>query len=92
MFSLNCNWDSTFIRNIKFYKIKIIILTNLSKGSVINIITMFIRNYKGKIVYFDSSIYHDEKSLYSALWKIQYNIEFAKISSDTKRELINFIE
>lgn len=53
---------------------------------------MFIRNYKGKIVYFDSSIYHDEKSLYTALWKIKYNIEFAKISSDTKRDLINFIE
>lgn len=53
---------------------------------------MFIRNYKGKIIYFDSSAYHDEKSLYSALWKIKYNIEFAKISSDTKRDLINFIE
>tara|TARA_Y100000996_G_C22555333_1_gene655332 strand:+ start:2590 stop:2751 length:162 start_codon:yes stop_codon:yes gene_type:complete len=53
---------------------------------------MFIRNYKGKIVYFDSTKYYDEKSLYSALWKIMYNIEFAKISSDTKKDLINFIE
>lgn len=53
---------------------------------------MFIRNYKGKLVYFDSSIYKDEKTLYKALWKIQYNVEFAKITSETKKTLIEFIE
>lgn len=53
---------------------------------------MLIRNYKGNLVEFDSNSYTDEKSLYTALWKIQYNIEFTKISSDTYTSLINFIK
>jgi hypothetical protein len=35
---------------------------------------MWIRNYKGKIVYFDITKYHNEKDLYQDLWKIKYNL------------------
>ena len=45
-----------------------------------------------KIVIFDSSIYKDEKSLYCALWKIMYNIDFAKRLNNTKQNLINFVK
>ena len=53
---------------------------------------MYIRHHTGKIVFFDSSIYKDEHSLYCALWKIMYNIDFAKRLNNTKQNLINFIQ
>jgi len=52
---------------------------------------MFIRNYKGEIVEFQPENYYDEKTLYTALWKILYNIDFAKISTNSTENLINFI-
>lgn len=39
---------------------------------------MFIRNYKNKLVQFHIHDYATEKQLYTALWKIKYNIAFAK--------------
>ena len=53
---------------------------------------MYIRHHTGKIVIFDSSIYKDEKALYCALWKIMYNIDFAKRLNNTKQHLINFVK
>jgi|MDTF01.1.fsa_nt_gb hypothetical protein len=37
---------------------------------------MFIRNHSGKIVIFNWQDYATEKDLYSAMWKICYNVEF----------------
>jgi len=35
---------------------------------------MWIRNYQGKLVYLNITKYHNEKDLYSALWKIKFNV------------------
>ena len=34
---------------------------------------MWIRNYKGEIIFLDISKYTNEKELYSTLWKIKFN-------------------
>ena len=39
---------------------------------------MYLRNFKGKIVYLDESKYVSEKELYIKIWKIKYNIDIAK--------------
>jgi hypothetical protein len=44
---------------------------------------MFIRNYKGKIVYIDEKKYTSERQLYLTIWKIKYNLTIAK-TSDVK--------
>ena len=35
---------------------------------------MWIRNYQGKLVYLNITKYYNEKDLYSALWKIKFNV------------------
>ena len=44
---------------------------------------MYIRNWRGKIVFFDVSKINSEKEYYSKLWKIMYNI---KIDVDIKQK------
>ena len=39
---------------------------------------MYLRNYKGKLVFFDEKKYVSEKELYIAIWTIKYNINIAK--------------
>ena len=39
---------------------------------------MYLRNYKGKLVYLDESKYVSEKELYIKMWIIKYNINIAK--------------
>jgi len=39
---------------------------------------MYVRNYKGKIIFLDENKYTNEKDFYIALWKIKYNINIAK--------------
>lgn len=39
---------------------------------------MYLRNYKGKIVFFDEKKYSNERDFYIAMWKIKYNINIAK--------------
>ena len=39
---------------------------------------MYVRNYKGKIVFLDEKKFTNEKDFYIALWKIKYNINIAK--------------
>ena len=39
---------------------------------------MFVRNYKGKIVFLDENKYTNERDLYIAIWKIKYNENIAK--------------
>lgn len=52
---------------------------------------MYIRNYKGKIVEFNWKDYGSEKEMYTALWKIMYNIEL-KDDASTNTEILNYIE
>jgi len=39
---------------------------------------MYLRNYKGKLVFIDEEKYSSEKDLYVKIWKIKYNIDIAK--------------
>ena len=39
---------------------------------------MYLRNYKGKIVFLDEKKYTNERDLYITIWKIKYNIDIAK--------------
>ena len=39
---------------------------------------MYLRNFKGKLVYLDETKYVSEKELYIKIWKIKYNINIAK--------------
>lgn len=52
---------------------------------------MYIRDYKGNIVYFDITKYKNEKQLYKALWKIKFNINIAKKDIDFNSELMGLI-
>ena len=42
---------------------------------------MYLRNFKGKLVYIDEKKYTNERDLYIAIWKIIYNIDIAKTTS-----------
>tara|TARA_B100001093_G_C26856893_1_gene1027886 strand:- start:3691 stop:3864 length:174 start_codon:yes stop_codon:yes gene_type:complete len=42
---------------------------------------MYLRNFKGKLVYIDEKKYTNERDLYIAIWKIRYNIDIAKTTS-----------
>ena len=39
---------------------------------------MYLRNYKGKLVFLDEKKYTNERDLYITIWKIKYNIDIAK--------------
>jgi hypothetical protein len=51
---------------------------------------MYIRNHEGKIVIFDWTKYRSEKQIYTALWKILYNITLME-PSKVNENLINYI-
>lgn len=51
---------------------------------------MYIRDYKGNIVYFDWTIYRSEKQIYIALWKILYNIVLED-TNKTNQTLMDYI-
>ena len=42
---------------------------------------MYLRNYKGKIVFIDEKKYKNERDFYIYVWKIKYNIDIAKKTS-----------
>jgi|UniRef100_A0A6C0C6K6 hypothetical protein len=52
---------------------------------------MWMRNYQGKIVYFDITKYHNEKDLYCALWKTKFNIDVEQKDMDFNREIMSII-
>lgn len=51
---------------------------------------MYIRNHKGKMVFFNWRDYSSEKEMYCALWKISYNIDLND-EKDYNKELVDFI-
>ena len=52
---------------------------------------MWIRNFKGELVFFDITKYHDEKTLYIALWKIKFDKDMYEEHINFNRELQNLI-
>ena len=50
---------------------------------------MYIVNYKGELVFFDTEKYISEYDMYINLWKIMYNIEFQK--RDTLTYIKNYL-
>ena len=52
---------------------------------------MWIRNYEGKLVYFDITKYHNETDLYIKLWKIKFNIDINEDHIDYNHELMQLI-
>ena len=52
---------------------------------------MWIRNYEGKLVYFDITKYHNETDLYIKLWKIKFNININEDQIDYNHELMQLI-
>ena len=39
---------------------------------------MWIRNYLGKLVFFDDTKYYSNEEKYRALWKVKYNVDFTE--------------
>jgi hypothetical protein len=52
---------------------------------------MWIRNYKGELVYFDITKYHNEEDLYIKLWKIKFNIDILEEEVDFNHEIMQLI-
>jgi hypothetical protein len=53
---------------------------------------MYIRNYKGEIVYFNINEFAFEYDMYIELWKIKYNIDLSVGHEDVMTKLIKYIE
>ena len=52
---------------------------------------MYIRNYKGNIVFFDKEKYAFEYDMYVDLWKILYNIDLYKEKDNILKDFIKKI-
>tara|TARA_B110000008_G_C16863592_1_gene521773 strand:- start:540 stop:755 length:216 start_codon:yes stop_codon:yes gene_type:complete len=53
-------------------------------------ILMYIRNWRGKIVYLDVDKINNEKEYYSKLWKIMYNMNI-NVNINQKENIINYV-
>lgn len=51
---------------------------------------MYIRNWRGKIVYLDVDKINNEKEYYSKLWKIMYNMNI-NVNINQKENIINYV-
>ena len=54
---------------------------------------MFVRNYKGRIVYFEVNNFFSEYEKYTKLWKIKYNIDLdkSKKSQTVLRSIVDYV-
>ena len=53
---------------------------------------MIVRDYKGKLVYFNKEEYSSEYNMYVALWKIMYNIDLQNEKSRSNTQISNFMK
>ena len=53
---------------------------------------MYIRNYKGEIVYFNINEFAFEYDMYKDLWKILYNVDLDEDKNNVMSDLIDFIK
>ncbi len=51
---------------------------------------MYIRNWRGKMIFFDVSKINSEKEYYSKLWKIMYNVNM-NVDIEQKENIIKYI-
>ena len=51
---------------------------------------MYIRNWRGNLVYLDVNQINNEKEYYSKLWKIKYNINI-NVDINQKENIIDYI-
>tara|TARA_Y100000590_G_scaffold424463_1_gene531416 strand:+ start:6144 stop:6320 length:177 start_codon:yes stop_codon:yes gene_type:complete len=51
---------------------------------------MYLRNYKGKIVFIDEKKYTSDKELYILIWKTKYNIDISK-KTDNIENLLEYV-
>ena len=52
---------------------------------------MWIRNYKGELVFIDITAYDSETELYQDIWKITFNEELEDNNNDFNREIMRLI-
>ena len=52
---------------------------------------MFIRNYKGDIVFFNTEEYNNETDMYRELWKQLYNITIKEDAKNIKKKMIDYV-
>ena len=52
---------------------------------------MYLRDYNNIIVWFSRDNFTDETHLYTALWKIKYNIDICDSKEDTAKRLISLL-
>ena len=53
---------------------------------------MIVRDYKGKLVYFNKEEYSSEYNMYIALWKIMYNIDLKDENNKSNNIISNFMK
>lgn len=51
---------------------------------------MWIRDYKGKLIFLDENKFSSEREFYIELWKIKYNIDIAKKSD--MEDILDYID
>ena len=52
---------------------------------------MYIRNYKGKIIFFDEKKFINDKEMYKHLWKLKYNITIPEKKCTINERIIEYI-
>ena len=58
----------------------------------IKYINMYIRNYEGKIIFFDKNKQAFDYDMYKDLWKILYNVDLDEDKKNVMLDLIDFIK
>ena len=66
------------------------IFFNEYKEYIILFNIMYLRNYKGKIVFIDENKYSNERNFYIDVWKIKYNKNIAK--KTCINDILNYID
>jgi len=52
---------------------------------------MYIRNYKGKLIFFDKTKFLTDKEMYKHLWKIKYNKVIPENNCTINKRMIDYI-
>ena len=64
-------------------------LTNIKIRTFIILNNMYIRNYKGKLVFLDETKFSNERDLYIAIWKIKFKKEISK--EGNKEDVLDYV-
>jgi|UniRef100_A0A6C0BYD8 hypothetical protein len=53
---------------------------------------MIVRDYKGKLVYFNIDKYSNEKDMYIDLWKITYNVTLPYTEGNENENILKYLK